>query len=212
MHRYAYLVNELGIDPDNILCMTFTNKAASEMKNRIGKLTASCNVNDFVCTIHGFCVKFIRKEGYRIGFPKNFSVMDEEDQKMLAIQVMDECGISRSQDTVKDFLINIARGKKNAPYISDLWMGKIENKSYYAKEFYKYVMKQLKSFSLGFNDLMHVTCYILSNFEEARLFWQDKLNYIMIDEAQDSNDEEWYIIETLAGLYENLFIVGDLDR
>lgn len=212
VHRYAYLVNELGIDPNNILCMTFTNKAASEMKNRIGKLTASYNVNDFVCTIHGFCVKFIRKEGYRIGFPKNFSVMDEEDQKMLAIQVMDECGISRSQDTVKNFLINIARGKKSAPYISDLWVGKIENKTYYAEDFYKYVMKQLKSFSLAFDDLMHVTCYILSNFEEARLFWQDKLNYIMIDEAQDCNDEEWKIIEILAGLYENLFIVGDPDQ
>lgn len=212
VHRYAYLVNELGIDPNNILCMTFTNKAASEMKNRIGKLTASCNVNDFVCTIHGFCVKFIRKEGYRIGFPKNFSVMDEEDQKLLAIQVMDECGISRNQDTVKNFLRNIRMGKKNAPYISDLWVGKKEKGSDYVESFYKFVMKQLKSFCLDFNDLMHITCYILSNFEEARLFWQDKLNYIMIDEAQDCNDEEWKIIEILAGLYENLFIVGDPDQ
>lgn len=66
VHRYVYLVNELGIDPNNILCMTFTNKAAAEMKNRIGKMTASSNVNDFVCTIHGFSVKFIRKEGFRI--------------------------------------------------------------------------------------------------------------------------------------------------
>ena len=77
--------------------MTFTNKAAAEMKNRIGKMTASSNVNDFVCTIHGFSVKFIRKEGFRIGFPKNFSILDEEDEKLLAIQVMDECGIKRSE-------------------------------------------------------------------------------------------------------------------
>ena len=83
VHRYVYLVNELGIDPNNILCMTFTNKAAAEMKNRIGKMTASSNVNDFVCTIHGFSVKFIRKEGFRIGFPKNFSILDEEDEKLL---------------------------------------------------------------------------------------------------------------------------------
>ena len=212
VHRYAYLINELGIDPDNILCMTFTNKAASEMKNRIGVLTASSNVNDFVCTIHGFCVKFIRKEGYRIGFPKNFMIMDEEDQKQLAIQVMDECGIKRNQETVKQFLTNIAKVKVFSPYIQDLWIGKVENKSNYSDTFYKFVMKQLKSFSLDFNDLIRLTIYLLINFEEVRFYWQDKLNYIMIDEAQDCNANEWKIVETLAGLYENLFVVGDPDQ
>ena len=212
VHRYAYLINELGIDPDNILCMTFTNKAAAEMKNRIGKLTATSNVNDFVCTIHGFCVKFLRKEGYRIGFPNNFSILDKEDQKLLAIQVMNECGISRSKGMVKDFLTNIARDKAILPYISDLWIDKADNESSYWEGFYKYVMKQLKSFSLDFNDLVHLTIYILNNFEEARLYWQDKLNYIMIDEAQDCNINEWKIVETLAAVYQNLFIVGDPDQ
>lgn len=212
VHRYAYLVNELGIDPNNILCMTFTNKAAAEMKNRIGKLTASSNVNDYVCTIHGFCVKFIRREGYRIGFPKNFSILDEEDEKTLAIQVMDECGINRNEETVKGFLRNIRIGKSMSPYISDLWIGKSENSSSYSDSFYKYVMKQLKSFSLSFTDLIKLTIYILENFEEARLYWQDKLNYIMIDEAQDCNADEWNIVEILAANYQNLFIVGDPDQ
>lgn len=212
VHRYAYLVNELGIDPNNILCMTFTNKAATEMKNRIGKLTASSNVNDYVCTIHGFCVKFLRKEGYRIGFPKNFSILDEEDGKTLAIQVMDECGINRNEETVKVFLKDIRIGKSISPYISDLWIGKSENSSSYSDSFYKYVMKQLKSFSLSFIDLINLTIYILENFEEARLYWQDKLNYIMIDEAQDCNADEWNIVETLAANYQNLFIVGDPDQ
>lgn len=212
VHRYAYLVNELGIDPNNILCMTFTNKAATEMKNRIGKLTASSNVNDYVCTIHGFCVKFLRKEGYRIGFPKNFSILDEEDGKTLAIQVMDECGINRNEETVKGFLKDIRIGKSISPYISDLWIGKSENSSSYSDSFYKYVMKQLKSFSLSFIDLINLTIYILENFEEARLYWQDKLNYIMIDEAQDCNADEWNIVETLAANYQNLFIVGDPDQ
>ena len=212
VHRYAYLINELGVNPDNILCMTFTNKAATEMKNRIAKLTNSYNVNDFVCTIHGFCVKFIRKEGYRIGFPKNFSILDEEDEKALAIQVMDGCGISRSKETVKDFLRNISSDKNNSPYIADLWVGKPENISSYSETFCKYVMKQLKSFSLDFKDLIKLTIYILENFEEARLFWQDKLNYIMVDEAQDCNGEEWSIIEMLSVIYQNLFIVGDPDQ
>ena len=212
VHRYVYLINELGIDPNNILCMTFTNKAAAEMKNRIGKMTASSNVNDFVCTIHGFSVKFIRKEGFRIGFPKNFSILDEEDEKLLAIQVMDECGIKRSEETTTNFIRTIRMGKAMSPYISDLWIGKPKNVSSYSDAFYKYVMKQMKSFSLDFNDLIYLVIYILSNFEEARLYWQDKLNYIMIDEAQDCNSKEWSIIETLAATYQNLFIVGDPDQ
>lgn len=169
VHRYAYLINELGINPNNILCMTFTNKAAAEMKNRIGKLTDSANVNDFVCTIHGFCVKFIRKEGYRVGFPKNFSILDEEDEKLLAIQVMDECGINRSEETVKGFLRNIHSGKSFSPYISDLWIGKPENISSYSESFCKYVMKQLKAFSLDFEDLIKLTIYILKSFDNTLL-------------------------------------------
>ena len=76
--RYAYIVNEIGIDPANILCLTFTNKAAQEMKSRIGQLVPPGYTNDFVCTIHGFCVKFLRKEIYRLGFPKSFTILDED--------------------------------------------------------------------------------------------------------------------------------------
>ncbi|MBQ1652308.1 MAG: UvrD-helicase domain-containing protein, partial [Bacteroidales bacterium] len=94
-HRYAFLVEKLGIDPANILCMTFTNKAAQEMKNRISKLVQIHNVNDLVCTIHGFCVKFLRKEIYRIGYPKNFVITDEEDSKAFAQQTMEELGLDR---------------------------------------------------------------------------------------------------------------------
>lgn len=71
-HRFAHLVNNIGIDPANILCMTFTNKAAQEMRTRISKLVAAGNTNDFVCTIHGFCVKVLRRDIHRIGFPKIF--------------------------------------------------------------------------------------------------------------------------------------------
>lgn len=106
-HRYAFLVNELGIDPGNILCMTFTNKAAQEMKRRISKLVHRGNVNDFVCTIHGFCVKFLREEIFRIGYPKNFIISDEEDSKMLAKQVMEEFNIGIDKTNVRKFLDGI---------------------------------------------------------------------------------------------------------
>ena len=76
-HRYAYLVNVLGIDPAGILCMTFTNKAAQEMKSRIATLVHRGNVNDYVCTIHGFCVRFLRQEIFRLGWPANFQILKE---------------------------------------------------------------------------------------------------------------------------------------
>lgn len=111
-HRYAYLVNELGISPSNILCVTFTNKAANEMKKRIANMVNGGNANDFVCTIHGFCVKFLRKEIFRLGFPLNFSILDEEDTKDLAKQVMEEFNINATQVTVKQFLNGISLYKK----------------------------------------------------------------------------------------------------
>src|SRR5574344_1894403 len=110
-HRYAYIVNELGIDPANILCLTFTNKAAQEMRSRISKLVNRSDYNDFVCTIHGFCVKFLRQEIYRLGFPKSFSIIDEEDSKSFAKQVMEELGIDKEDVTVKGFLASIGMNK-----------------------------------------------------------------------------------------------------
>ena len=110
-HRYAFLVNEVGINPSNILCMTFTNKAAQEMKNRISKMVHVGNVNDFVCTIHGFCVKFLREEIFRLGFPSNFSIIDEEDSKTLSKQIFDEFGYSKQEVTIKQFFTEIRQAK-----------------------------------------------------------------------------------------------------
>lgn len=92
-YRYAYLVNEVGIAPGNILCLTFTNKAAREMKSRAGMN------NDFICTIHGFCVKFLREAIFRQGYPKSFSIIDEEDMTSLAKEVLTENGIDRKEQT-----------------------------------------------------------------------------------------------------------------
>ena len=100
-NRYAYLVNEVGIDPGGIVCLTFTNKAAGEMKKRISQLVHRAHVNDFTCTIHGFCVKFLRREIHRIGYPKNFAIIDAEDAKTLAKQVMEEMpGTEYSRDAL----------------------------------------------------------------------------------------------------------------
>ncbi len=212
-HRYAYLVNVLGISPSNILCVTFTNKAANEMKKRIANMVNSGNVNDFVCTIHGFCVKFLRKEIFRLGFPQNFSILDEEDTKDLAKQVMEEFNINTTQITVKQFLNGISLYKRNSQepsYIEKYMLPQSVNEG--DDETERYLQLQLKNFSLDFNDLILFTIHILEHYEDAKLYWQEKLNYIMVDEAQDFNGTNWNIINTLSAIYNNLFVVGDPDQ
>ena len=222
-HRYAYIVNELGIDPANILCLTFTNKAAQEMRSRISRLVNRGDYNDFVCTIHGFCVKFLRQEIYRLGFPKSFSIIDEEDSKSFAKQVMEELGIDREELTIKSFLGNIRLNKtlyqkidsngKTLTYIDTFMLPGFQPTEDNQKDtFVKYLLKQVKFFSLDFEDLIYFTLHILNTYSEARNYWLNQFNYIMVDEVQDCNTSDWLLIYTLSEINNNLFIVGDPDQ
>lgn len=213
-HRYAYLVNEMGIDPGNILCMTFTNKAAREMKNRIAKLVHRAHVNDFVCTIHGFCVKFLRREIHRIGYPKNFMVMDDEDSKVLAKQVMEEMHLDATNTTIKDFLRGVAQYKATIPhiYIPKIILPSAHLEAKDVDEVVRYIQLQLKNFVLDFNDIIYFTLFIMENFQDALKYWQELLNYIQVDEVQDCNGSDWAIINHISEGYGNLFIVGDPDQ
>lgn len=235
--RYAYLVNVLGIDPANILCLTFTNKAAQEMRQRIGKLVNSGDYNDFVCTIHGFCVKFLRHEIHRLGYPKSFTILDESDQKQLAKQVMEELGLNRTVETVGQFL-DAAANRKVADFLqqpnyidtmlltdglqpdrdaaqSEKALGadgiKLDEQTV-DMAFSRFLQLQKKTLSLDFQDLIFFTIHILKRFPDACAYWQQQMEYIMLDEAQDCNKSDWTIVETLQGIHHNLFIVGDPDQ
>ena len=212
-YRYAYLVNVLGIDPANILCLTFTNKAAAEMRQRIATMVHSGDYNDFVCTIDGFCVKFLRKEIHRLGFPKTFSILDEEDCKSLAKQTMDELGLKRTEKTVKEFLGQIAVDKALNDYITTFMLPQAKwTDNMLKSSLGNYIHRQVKEYALDFDDLENFTNYILDRFKDAREYWQNQLNYIMVDEAQDCNLDNWQIIEKLAAGHRNLFVVGDPDQ
>ena len=211
-HRYAFLVNELGISPGNILCLTFTNKAAQEMKRRISRMVDRGSVNDFICTIHSFCVKFLRREIYRIGYPKSFTVIDEEDAKTLAKQAMDEFGIDRRKLTAERFLKKVAflKGYDINAYIQGHLLPASPADCPDAQV--RYMRLQLKQYALDYDDLIYFTIYILDHFKDARQYWTDKLNYIMVDEVQDCSGDDWKLLHILAEHHGNLFVVGDPDQ
>lgn len=211
-HRFAYLVNDVGISPGNILCLTFTNKAAREMKTRISKMVDRGSVNDFICTIHSFCVKFLRREIYRIGYPKNFTILDEEDAKVLAKQAMQEFGIDRKKTTAERFLKGVAGFKGYDPdaYIQKHLLP--ASLPVCPDANVRFLKLQLKEFALDFDDLLYFTLYILNHFDDAREYWTDKLNYVMVDEVQDCSGDDWKLLYGITRRHGNLFVVGDPDQ
>ena len=215
-YRFAHLVNNIGIDPANILCMTFTNKAAQEMRTRISKLVAAGNTNDFVCTIHGFCVKVLRRDIHRIGFPKSFSILDDDDAEMLAKKVLELHGLDRTKKVVEGLRKEVAYFKKITcqNYINEYILPeapKYKNVSGFtpAETFIHY---QALNYCLEFDDIINFTLYLFDTFEDVCSYWQRNLNYIMVDEAQDCNGSDWEIMNIISALYNNLFIVGDPDQ
>ena len=227
-YRYAYLIDELGIDPGNILCLTFTNKAAMEMRNRINGLIGSDHASDFICTIHSFCVKFLREEIFRLGYPKTFQILDEEDMKAIAKEAHEEHGVDRKESTVERFLNKFYKIKSQSgtSYVSGFLLPESplaldsDTKRYITNNceekteqlFVSTLLRQRKYLSLDFEDLIYFTLYILQTFPDVKARWQRKMNYVMVDEVQDCNTRDWEIYETLSQMHGNLFLVGDPDQ
>ena len=227
-YRYAFLVDVLGIDPGNILCLTFTNKAAQEMRNRINRLIGGEHASDFICTIHSFCVKFLREEIFRLGYPKTFQILDEEDMKAIAKEAHEEHGVDRKESTVERFLkwFYKIKAESGTDYVSGFLLPDSpmtldsDTKRYIANNceekteqlFLSTLARQRKYLSLDFEDLIYFTLYILENFPDVKKKWQRKMNYVMVDEVQDCNACDWKIYETLSGMHDNLFLVGDPDQ
>ena len=227
-YRYAYLIDELGIDPGNILCLTFTNKAAMEMRNRINGLIGSDHASDFICTIHSFCVKFLREEIFRLGYPKTFQILDEEDMKAIAKEAHEEHGVDRKESTVERFLKRFYKIKSQSGtgYVSGFLLPESplvlnsDTKRYITNNceekteqlFVSTLLRQRKYLSLDFEDLIYFTLYILQTFPDVKARWQRKMNYVMVDEVQDCNARDWEIYETLSQMHGNLFLVGDPDQ
>ena len=213
VYRYAYIVNELGVPQSNILCLTFTNKAAQEMKRRIAMLVPGGATGDFVSTIHGFCVKFLREEIYRIGYPQNYQILDEEDVKAIVKETLLENNIERKVSVVGNYMEELGKYKAMTPYIPRYMVTTADiPEEEKGNIFVQMLLKQRKFFALDFDDLEFFTLYILKNFPDCRKKWQEKLQYVMVDEVQDCNAHDWELFQTLSDHYGNLFVVGDSDQ
>ena len=212
VHRYAFLLNTVGIPQSDILCMTFTNKAAREMKDRISVLCPGGVAGDFVTTIHGFCVKFLREEIFRLGYPENYLIFDEEDMKTLIKEVLEENGIARRSGIVGEYLDELAAFKAAAPYIPRFVVPTAPLKPEETPVLGQMVLRQKRYFALDFDDLLFYTLHILNSFPEVRERWQRQFQYVMVDEVQDCDRFEWELFTILSGHYGNLFIVGDADQ
>ena len=210
--RYSFLTNDMGVPQSDILCITFTNKAAQEMKTRIMAMCPGGATGDFVTTIHGFCVKFLRQEIYRMGYPQNFIIFDEEDMKALVKEVLEENGVERRSGIVGNYKEELAEFKAATPYIQQFVLPSSLIAEESATLLGKMILRQKRYFALDFDDLLFYALYILNNFPEVRKKWQQQFQYVMVDEVQDCSKPEWELFTILSEFYGNLFIVGDGDQ
>lgn len=220
-HRFAFLVNEMGILPENILCVTFTNKAANEMRRRIHNLIGD-NDTGYINTFHGFCVAVLQEDSYAVQYPKNFLVLDNSDIDSMLRIIYEERGLTLRDMTFADArdMIEIQKLFKKPEYYLDMIGMSLEalhEKYLNAADkndiiFYGYLYQEKKCFGLDYNDLIKFTLYIFAQNDDIRLKWKKRLAYIMIDEFQDIDALQYELMEVLCAHHKNLFIVGDPDQ
>ena len=219
--RFAYLVNEIGIMPGNILCVTFTNKSATEMRKRIHLLTGD-NDTGYINTFHGFCVSVLQEDSYAVQYPKSFLVLDNSDIDAMLKIIYEERQLSLRDMTfakARD-MIEVRKIFTEPAYYEDMIALSLEGiKEKYERAvepadiiFYGYLYQEKKCFGLDYNDLIKFTLYIFEQKEELRLKWQQRLEYIMIDEFQDIDELQYRLMKILCGYHKNLFVVGDPDQ
>lgn len=216
--RYIYLVKELGINPSNILCVTFTNKAAQEMKKRIRKTIGEGYDTGLITTYHGFCCRVLKEDINRLYYPNNFIILDEEDQKAVIKEIYEELNLDRRDGTYEEILKYISLRKNNDIRYVKLLSDPGNNfdindaENLYDKIFKIYLKKQQKVYGLDFNDLINFTIVLFIDFPEILKKWQIRLSYIQVDEFQDSTRKEFWLVEQLSKEHGNLFVVGDPDQ
>ena len=215
--RYAYLVKEYGIDPANILCVTFTNKAAGEMKRRIRSLIGPEYDTSLICTYHGFCVRVLREDIEKIFYPKEFQIIDTSQQKAILADIYQKFELKLDHASFEKIIKQIGAVKAKRSYVSRMCCTDkcqiSENVNTVDEQIIEeYLQMQKQIFAMDFDDLLFFTLDIFYRCPEVLQKWQDRLNYIQVDEFQDSSNIEMELVDTLAGQHGNMMIVGDPDQ
>lgn len=212
--RIAYLIEQKHINPKNVLAITFTNKAANEMKNRISEMLGEAGDGAFISTIHSLCVRILKEEIGVFGYPKNFTIVDGDDQKTILKEAYKEFNIDKkdlSYGSALDYIANCKYEELSYEKAMDQAYG--EKKLVDKANVYKYYDERLKSlYALDFDDLILFTVRLFKLHKDILKKWSSKFIYIHVDEFQDIDKTQYELIKLLSSTHGNVYVVGDPDQ
>ena len=211
--RILYLIDQWGIPSENILAITFTNKAAKEMKDRIEKMVDDNGNSSFISTIHSFCLYFLRREIKVLDYPSNFSVIDADDQKLIIKEAIKQYDIENTKGEINNILNYISNNKAaGIDCLAALDMANNDKYTMYAKAYQYYMDRCKQQYYLDFDDLLLFTNRILKTKSQIKEKWQKKYQFILVDEFQDIDNVQYELISHLASETSYVYVVGDPDQ
>ncbi|EPR13658.1 DNA helicase PcrA [Ruminiclostridium papyrosolvens] len=213
-HRIAYLIEQHGVYPSNILAITFTNKAAREMKERIAGLIGDLSNDMWVGTFHSICIRILRRDIEKLGYDRSFVIYDTQDQQVVIKECLKELSLNEKNFPPKSVLETIGKQKDELidaehyekQYASDFRMSKI------AKVYKLYEKKLKANNALDFDDIIMNTIKLFDKYPEVLEYYQRRFRYILVDEYQDTNTAQYMLVRKLSQAHENLCVVGDDDQ
>lgn len=213
-HRAAYLIEEKGVNPYHIMAITFTNKAAGEMRERIDDIVGYGSESIWVSTFHSACVRILRRFINRIGYETNFTIYDSDDQKQLMKDICKRLDINTKLYKERFFLNRISQAKDElvSTSVFQSQSGGSYESQLAARVYLEYQQMLQKNNALDFDDLIMKTVELFRSDREVLDYYQERLRYLMVDEYQDTNTAQFELVRLLASKYENLCVVGDDDQ